>query len=164
MTARLRAQHRVGRMVVVAHSMGGLVSRQSILEDFEANATRSVALYVTISSPLGGMSSAATGVRRSPVVVHSWRGLAPGSEFLDGLYYGDVPQRAQRRRLPAHTSYHMLFGYRGDSGDGVVSIASQLREEAQEEARSLRGFDEDHTSILRSPDAIAHLNELLATL
>ena len=58
----------------------------------------------------------------------------------------------------------MLFAYRGDSGDGVVSIASQLRAEAQQEASSMRGFEEDHTSILRSPDAIAHLNALLGSL
>lgn len=164
LTTRLRTQYRIDRLAVVAHSMGGLVSRQFLLEDFERNRDPAVQLYVTISSPLGGIPSAGAGVRHSPVVVHSWRGLAPGSDFLDGLYYRDIPGRTERRRLPAHLVYHMMFGYKGESGDGIVPIASQLREEAQQEARSVRGFDEDHTSILRSPAAIEHLNRLLGSL
>jgi hypothetical protein len=59
--------------------------------------------------------------------------------------------------------YHMLFGYHGDSGDGVVPLPSQLRSEAQDEAGTIRGFDETHTGILASPEAIRYLNRLLAT-
>ena len=59
----------------------------------------------------------------------------------------------------------MLFGFHGgDSSDGVVALASQLRPEAQEEARSLRGFDATHTGILASPAAAARLGEILAEL
>lgn len=164
LVSRVRAEYGVKRLAVVAHSMGGLVTRDFLLKDFETNGSTSIPLYVTISSPLGGMPSAGAGVAHSPVVVHSWRALAPGSVFLDGLYFHDVPTNAVRRRLPAHMAYHMLFGYKEGSSDGVVPIASQLRQEAQEEARSLRGFDEDHTGILRSPDAIGHLNRILGSL
>ena len=161
---RLRVEYGFDRAAVVAHSMGGLVTRGFLLEDWETNGTKSVRTYVTISSPLGGMASAGAGVERSPVVVHSWRGLAPGSAYLDGLFYrGDVA-RGDRRRLPAHMAYHMLFGFRGASSDGVVAIASQLRPEAQEEARSLRGFDDTHVGILSDPAAIARVNEILADL
>jgi len=59
----------------------------------------------------------------------------------------------------------MLFGVKGGcSSDGVVAIASQLRPEAQEEAVSLRGFDETHTGILDSAAAAAHLNAILAAV
>jgi hypothetical protein len=58
----------------------------------------------------------------------------------------------------------MLFGFKGESGDGTVTIASQLRPEAQEEARTLRGFDETHTGIVASPAVAAHLGEILATV
>ena len=58
----------------------------------------------------------------------------------------------------------MLFGFHGDSGDGVVAIASQLRPEAQEEARSLRGFDATHVGILEDAAAISRVNEILSTL
>lgn len=161
---RLRVEHRFARAVVVAHSMGGLVSREFLLQGYESNHDPSVQLYVTISAPLGGMPSAGMGVRRSPVVVHSWRALAPGSAFLDGLYFQDASAQTVRRRLPAHMAYHMLFGFKGNSGDGTVAIGSQLREEAQQEAHSIRGFDEDHTSILRCPAASAHLNKILKAL
>jgi hypothetical protein len=60
-------------------------------------------------------------------------------------------------------AYHLLFGFRGkDSTDGIVTIKSELRYEAQEEARSMRGFRETHTSILDSPAVAARLNEILA--
>jgi pimeloyl-ACP methyl ester carboxylesterase len=164
---RLRTTFGFERAAVVAHSMGGLVTREFILHDFETNATESIRTYVTISSPLGGMASAGTGVERSPVVVRSWYGLAPRGAYLNGLFYEDAA-RTKRRRLPAHVAYHLLFGFHGGgpdgSGDGVVAVASQLRLEAQEEARSERGFDEDHTSILRSPAVAARLNEILAEL
>src|SRR5262249_37451897 len=96
---RLRTRLGFERAVGIAHSMGGLVTRAFILPDFETNATHVVRTYVTISSPLGGMPSAGWGVKTSPVVVRSWEGLAPGSAFLDGLFYADADRRV-RRRLP----------------------------------------------------------------
>ena len=163
---RLRAQYDFRRAAVVAHSMGGLVTREFVLHDHELSGSDSVRTYVTISSPLGGMASAGKGVERSPVVLGAWHGLAPKSAFLDGLYYRDAPKNTVRRKLPKETEYHLLFGYRGGgpegSGDGTVTLASELRDEAQEEARSIRGFDEDHTSVLRSAAVASRLNEILA--
>jgi pimeloyl-ACP methyl ester carboxylesterase len=163
---RLRIEYGFERAAVVAHSMGGLVTRQFLLEDYDSNATEVVQTYVTIASPFGGMSSAGAAIERSPVVVHSWRGLAPGSEFLDGLFWIDPTTKTRRRRLPHHIAYHLLFGFRSggssESGDGIVPLVSQLRPEAQEEARTERGYDESHTSILRSAAVAARLNEILA--
>src|SRR5262249_15900228 len=75
--------------VVVGHSMGGLVTRAFLLMDYERNGADVVHTYVTISSPLGGMKSAGAGIESSPIVVRSGYGLAPGSPFLDGLFYKD---------------------------------------------------------------------------
>lgn len=165
---RVRREYGFERAAVVAHSMGGLVAREFILQDHERNGTDAVRLFATISSPLGGMALAGDAVRASPVVLASWHGLAPGSPSLDGLFWEDPLAKTRRRRLPDHVAYHLLFGFRGGdrsgSSDGVVPVASELRSEAQDEARSIRGFDEDHTSILRSPEAAAHLNRLLAAL
>jgi pimeloyl-ACP methyl ester carboxylesterase len=159
---RLRVEYRFTEAVVVAHSMGGLVTRAFLLKDYERNGADVVHTYVTISSPLGGMKSAGAGVESSPVVVRSWYGLAPGSPFLDGLFYKDT-KKTERRQLPKSMAYHLFFGIRGKgSTDNVVSISSQLRYEAQEEARSIRGFRETHTSILESPAVAARLNEILA--
>lgn len=165
---RLRSQYGFERAAVIAHSMGGLVSRYFLL-DYDAKTDDDVIrTYVTISSPLGGMEQAGKGIERSPVVLKAWYGLAPGGTFLDGLFYGDLPTRHVRRKLPESIEYHLLFGFRGGSGDGsgdgIVTMASELRSEAQEEARSIRGFDEDHTSILRSPAVAARIGQILAEM
>lgn len=165
---RLESELHFPKAAVVAHSMGGLVSRGFVLRHAEVDGSRAIRTFVTISSPQGGMASAGEGVEKSPVVVRSWYGLAPGSTYLDGLFYRDAERRTQRRRLPENVAYHLFFGFagggRGGSSDGVVSVASQLRPEAQEEARSLRGFDATHTGILRDPAVTARLNEILAEL
>ncbi len=161
---RLELTLRFERAIVVGYSMGGLVARGFVLRHHETSAVDPVRTFVTISSPFGGMASAGDGVARSPVVVRSWYGLAPGSEYLDGLFYADPATRQRRRRLPDDVAYHMMFGFKGGASDGVVAIASQLRDEAQEEARTLRGYDETHAGILASPAVAAHLNAILADL
>ncbi len=159
---RLRVEYRFKEAVVVAHSMGGLVTRAFLLKDYEGNGADVVHTFVTISSPLGGMKSAAAAVESSPIVVRSWYGLAPNSPFLDGLFYKNAA-KTERRRLPESMAYHLFFGLRGKgSTDNVVTINSQLRYEAQEEARSMRGFNATHTSILESPAVAARLKEILA--
>ena len=158
---RLEVSLKFQRAVVVAHSMGGLVARGFVLRHHQTSAKDPIRMLVTISSPLGGMVSAGKGVEKSPVVVRSWYGLAPGSTYLDGLFYEDPEKRMHRRRLPDQVAYHMLFGFKGDSGDGVVQLVSQLRPEAQEEALSVRGYDETHAGILASPAVAAHLNDIL---
>jgi pimeloyl-ACP methyl ester carboxylesterase len=161
---RLRVEYRFKEAVVIAHSMGGLVTRAFLLKDYEDNHADVVHTYVTISSPLGGMKSAADGVANSPIVVRSWYGLVPGSPFLDGLFYKNS-EKTERRKLPESMAYHLLFGIVGKgSTDNVVSINSQIRYEAQEEARSMRGFRETHNSILESPAVAARLNEILAAV
>lgn len=162
---RLEVRLRFDTAVVVAHSMGGLVARGFVLRHHETSAKDPIRTFVTISSPLGGMASAGKGVEDSPVVVRSWYALAPNSEYLDGLFYADPGKRTRRRRLPDTLAYHMLFGFKGGcSSDGVVAVSSQLRAEAQEEARSLRGFDATHTGILDDPSSVAHLNAILAAV
>lgn len=163
--SRLHAKYRFDEAAVVAHSMGGLVTRDFILNYEKSSGSKAIRTYVTISSPLGGLESARSGVEDSPIVVLSWRGLAPHSKFLDGLFYSDFPENQVRRRLPDRIAYHLLFGYHGGgrsgSSDGTVVLSSQLRPEAQEEARSIRGFDETHVGILESPAVAARLNEVL---
>jgi hypothetical protein len=103
------------------------------------------------------------GVEEAPAVVRSWEDLATGSAFLDRLFH----EGPARRRLPAHVAYGLFFTYRWrsgqrtESGDCVIPLASQLRPEAQEEATTIRGFDEDHTSVLRSRAVAAALNAFL---
>ncbi len=161
----LAVRHRVERIGVVAHSMGGLVARSFILKHSAQRARPSLPVFVSISTPWDGHAAAQQGVEHAPVVVYSWRDVAPGSDFLAGLFFGDPA--SSRRHLPESISHHLLFGFRrgglgaGPSGDGVVTVASELRSEAQEDAVNVRGFDEDHVSILRSPRVSAYLTDVL---
>jgi hypothetical protein len=115
-------------------------------------------LLVTLSTPWGGHELAASGVANSPVVIPSWYDMVPGSPYQEALF---------KHNLPEHLEYHLLFSHRGQfnmmSGgntDGAVSLKSQLIYPAQERARHIRGYDEDHVGILSSPTVIEDLNRI----
>jgi hypothetical protein len=71
------------------------------------------------------------------------------------------------RPLPARIKHSLLLGHRGGrslmrhTSDGTVTLASQLRPEAQQRAHLVMGFDEDHPSILSSPRVLRTVSQLL---
>ena len=139
-------------VVIVAHSMGGLVVREALNRWRGTEREAAIGGLVTIASPLGGHPAAARGVR-APVVIPSWRDLDPASEFVRGLH---------RAPLPDGLSYHLFYTFgdprvlkRGEPSDGVVPVASQLAEPARREADEVAGFDCDHTGVLHDPAAMA---------
>ena len=169
MMDKLRLQYGMKRLVVVAHSMGGLVARGFILRYLEAAPQSAIPLYVTIATPWGGHKSAARGVRYAPAVVRSWYDMAPDSRYLRDIFYQDPDTVQRRRTFPRSLAHHLLFAFNrhsasfGASDDQVVTVASQLRAEAQREAYRLYGFDLTHTSILEAPEVAHLLNEILAS-
>jgi pimeloyl-ACP methyl ester carboxylesterase len=166
LVTRLHVRYGFRELYVVAHSMGGLVARDFILHHAAASGDY-VTRFVSIATPWSGHELARRGVEEAPAVPRSWIGVASGSEFLTRLFYDGTGAMRTRRRLPPHLKYDLLFTYRrnarrrGESDDGVISLASQLRPEAQDEAATIRGFDESHTSVLGSREAIALLRMLL---
>lgn len=158
MLTELQHRYDFGELHIVAHSMGGLVSRQYLDACERASSCSYVRSFVSISTPFGGHAAAQSGVDYSPVVMPAWRSMAPGSRFLKNLFV---------RTLPPGLPHYLLFGYRNDhliaseSGDGVISLESQLRNEAQLEAVGLRGFNENHVSILGNRDLHAYVNQIL---
>jgi pimeloyl-ACP methyl ester carboxylesterase len=146
----LETTHQLERTCIVAHSMGGLVSRGFLSYHLARGKPQSVRTLVTMASPLNGMPSAAMGVKMTPdgMVVPAWFDLAPGSDFLNFIY--ETP-------LSGEVEYHLLFGYKKGGSDGTVSILSQLREEAQAEAEVVRGFRVSHTDILTDDAAAAQV-------
>ena len=154
----LQLQYGFDELHLVAHSMGGLVSRGA-LNLCSANETcHYVTSYTTISTPWNGVASAESGVKWAPTVVPVWNDLFPKSEYVSTLF--ETP-------LPEGLPHHLLFGFRQDkfistaSSDGVIELKSQLRGEAQDQAVSIRGYDEGHTSILRSDAAIGNVLSLI---
>lgn len=147
------------RVVVVAHSMGGLVARRAINEVCAGGRPPYLAGFVAFSSPWGGMDSAASGVRNAPEVVPAWRDVATGSAFVGRLH--GTP-------LPPDLPFHLLFGWGkkgGDgpspAGDGVVRVRSQLDPRAQRAAVRTYGFEESHVGILDNAEAGKVLYALL---
>jgi pimeloyl-ACP methyl ester carboxylesterase len=153
----------VESLVIVAHSIGGLLARDVVLNR-SAHAGVDIPVLITMSSPWGGVPSAGVGVRFSPVVVDSWRDIAVGSSYLNSLF---IDADGGTRDLPASTRHYLLFSYRkswssfGLSGDAVTSVASQLLRTAQEQAYRVYGFDVSHSEILRSRGVADLLDEAL---
>ena len=143
------------RVLVAAHSMGGLVVR-----DFFRQLGRQypeivphIGWVLTVNSPMGGMPSAASGVEHSPVVVPSWRDVATGSVFVRDLLEWD---------WPAAVRFYLVFSYRSGHGDdGVVLLESQLPPKLQAEATRVFGFNASHAGVLREPAFVAWFQELL---
>lgn len=159
----LRGRYGIESMVIVGHSIGGLIARDLVLNE-SAHGGVDIPVLITLSSPWGGLSSAGFGVRLSPVVVESWRDIAVGSAYLSSLF---VDGGGGTRSLPASTRHYLLFSYRkswtsfGRSGDAVTSVASQLLRTAQEQAYRVYGFDVSHSEILTSRGASDLLDEAL---
>ncbi|MES2920018.1 MAG: alpha/beta fold hydrolase [Verrucomicrobiota bacterium] len=148
----LHQRYAFRRLDVVAHSMGGLVARDFIVRNTLTDGQNYIKTFVSFSSPWDGHEAAAMGVKYAPEVVPSWRDMQHGSGFLTTLY---------DKRLKGRVNHHLFYSYRASrspvlprENDGSVSVASELRKEAQADAVETRGFDEDHVSILSSRDAL----------
>jgi hypothetical protein len=157
---RLRLRHKFKRLYIVAHSMGGLVAGGVVNCQTESGKSDYLRLLVTLSTPWGGAEMASKGVSQSPVVIPCWYDMVPGSPYQAAIF---------SRPFPPDLEYHLFFSHRGGynvmlggNTDGTVSLRSQLIMPAQERALEVRGFDEDHGSILASPVVIERLNSILA--
>lgn len=137
-------ENKVENIHIVAHSMGGLVVEDYLNQCAEGNNCQNILSFTSISSPFTGVASAKSGVEYSPVVMPAWRDLNPESEFIRTLFI-------ENSNKPPHL---LLFGYDGkgainvESNDGVIDLSSQLRQEAQQQAAKVLGFNEGHVSIL----------------
>jgi len=156
----LHAQYGFTRMHVVAHSMGGLVARDMLAKFLHDDQTTFVRMFISLSTPWGGIAATTDGVRRSPFVIPAWIDLQPEGRFLGSLY---------TTSLKPQVEFHLLYGHRAsrfgflddDESDGTVTVESQLDDRARRDAVQVLGFEEDHDSILKSQAVIAAVNAAL---
>ena len=149
-----------GKLIVIAHSMGGMISRallNSVAQTYEVE--HGEIMFITISTPWRGHQAAQMGVDYAPAVIPSWIDMVPDSPFQQSLF---------RTPWPDSMKYYLLFSFKGGrnpftegNDDGTVSLVSQLNPSAQEAASKTFGFNEDHVSILKSPEVSEKINELL---
>lgn len=152
---KLDLKHRAKPMILVSHSMGGLVARQVVASAVEDNNQRMFKKLLTIAAPWGGNNMAGLGIKHSPVVMPCWEDMSPGSPFLS---------RWQQTPLALpHTlifAYHME-GRESESSDGTISLASQLTQVVQDNATHLLGYDATHTGILQHPLFLEEFESLI---
>jgi pimeloyl-ACP methyl ester carboxylesterase len=154
----LHRQYGFKELHVVAHSMGGLVSRGCLNLCVQNDRCGYLRSFTTLSTPWDGVASAQSGVKWAPTVVPVWNDLSPDSDFVSTLF--------DTKSLDG-VPHHLVFGFRQDnflssgSSDGVIQLSSQLRDAAQEQAWTIRGYDEGHASILRSSAVIGNVNWIL---
>ena len=165
MMQQLQDQYKFKKLVVVAHSMGGLVARNFIFKNIESSPHNSIPLFITLATPWDGHAAAKSGVEHLPSPVYSWIDIAPGSPFLTELFYTPEKPQASRRKLPQEIANHLFFGFiDNEAGDGTVSLSSELRPEAQEEATRLYGYEKSHMDILSTPEMLKTVNGLLESV
>lgn len=163
----LEMRYGIERFHLISHSMGGLVAHGFLIRRQERQSPARVPLFISLSTPWQGHSGAGLAMGSSPVVLPVWRDMAPDSEFLTQLFH-PAPGVGQTAGLPAETEMHLLFSYRGGdrltwgTSDGVITLASLLRPEAQDQAASIYGYDTTHIGILDDPAAIDRVNRILA--
>jgi len=145
------------KISIVAHSMGGLVSK-SIINNQIKSANLMVDSFISISTPWGGHKAANFGVKYTPIVIPVWTDMAQGSDFLKDIYQVE---------LPMNFRHYLVFGFKGKSltaegnSDGVISINSQLRLIVQDKASIVKGYNENHTSILKNKNMSNFVNKIL---
>ncbi|HJT61930.1 MAG TPA: alpha/beta fold hydrolase [Burkholderiales bacterium] len=144
---QLQVRYGFSSFAVVAHSMGGLVSRGFLQRYREGGGAASVPLFVSIATPWDGHKAAEWGAKAPIGSARVFTDMAPNSAYLQSLYGRDpgVP-------------HYLLY----TSNDGTVTKESQLRDAAQKGAASVEGFHETHMGVLEAAAVSARLNELLA--
>ena len=159
----LQVRHDFDEIAIVAHSMGGLVSRGAILKYFSDTQREDVEIFVSINSPFGG-SVAAKRTEDAPIEIPpSFKDMNPDSEYMTWVFYEDET-RTRFKELPGEIPHHMIMGYGGEGepyNDGAVSIESQAHVDLQEHAASVRVWNFSHVGTLHEERTVSRVNTLL---
>jgi len=149
-------------LIVIAHSMGGLIVREAINRYQGKPTENQLHLLVTMASPFGGHPAAASAEKHGLLVLPSWRDLNPNSTFIASLF---------RRPLPPFVHHDLLYAFQdpatfklGENSDGVVPLSSQLDPRAQSQASNQFGFDTTHTGILDRDDVATYVMTRMDTV
>ena len=143
-------------LIVVAHSMGGLVAL-SALNGLCADGKPPSYLkgYISFDAPYGGVEDAESGTCL-PIPVASWVDISPGSGFLEALYKG---------KATTSIPFYLFFGYEtGESSDGEIDLSSQLDHRVHLNASKSYGFNTTHEGILNDKQSRKQFLEILDVL
>lgn len=155
----LRRAYGFDELHLIAHSLGGLVSKGALNRCAQTKGCKYLRSYTTVSTPWAGVASAKSGIKWAPRVVPVWLDIDPDSEYVRTVFDTPLPEG-----LPFYLNFSFkqtsIFG--SGSSDGVIKLNSQLRLAAQDQSTDIRGFDEGHMSILSNATVIEKIYEHLA--
>ena len=152
---QIQDKYKFKKIIIVAHSMGGLVASQFI-KNFKQENPKAIKLFITVSTPWGGDKDAEWG-QKAPATIPCWNDIVPNSALIKSLSpynFDNIP-------------YYLLFTYKGDrkpfriNNDTTISIASQLKLEFQLKAKKVIGFNDHHAKILSDSKAITIIESII---
>lgn len=153
------------KIVLAAHSIGGLIALSAIDKLVAEGLPASLALFCSFSTPYAGDEAARKGIEIAPVVVPVWRDIATQSAFL---------QQLTARPFPKQLPFYLFFSFNdtsrfklGESSDGSVTLRSQLVPSMQQAATKALGFNETHSGILNceaARESFLHLLDAVTPL
>jgi pimeloyl-ACP methyl ester carboxylesterase len=157
----MKHRHGFSQCYVVAHSMGGLVSRAAINRAIADEGVNFIPKFVSISTPWGGHKAAESGIRYLKKPVPSWLDVTPGSDFLLSLYATPLPQG---------TTHHLIYGsidkkslLLGDGPhDGVVTVESETDLRVKRSTSSFTHLRREHVEILNQQECLDLVQQQLA--
>ncbi len=141
----LHTQYKFKKMCIVAHSIGGLVTR-SLLTRYKFK-DNFVNVYVTLATPWSGFEMADASQQRQHKSLPSWIDLGTQSVFL---------RRTLNARLPAAINYYLFYGKEDD-----VSAGRALDDRVLLRAQDKFGFDCNHDTILSDRLVFRKFSEIL---
>ncbi len=137
------------RLVLVAHSMGGLVTRGSLNEVKGSVGESKVELYASFATPYGGVVAANFATTSSPAIVPSWIDVASKSDYIRDLF----------PPLPSETTFKLCAANKFGNGDGTIPLESQKAPPAVKQASTVREFPDTHVGIVYDSAAIGQFTE-----
>ncbi len=151
-----RSAFRSSRLIVVAHSMGGLVALSALNELCDNGVPPYLKGFISFVSPYGGVEGAKN-AKRLPVKIPCWIDTATDSPFLIEKIY---PGKAITR-IP----FYLFFGWKtGESSDGKITLNSQLDKRVHFYASKSYGFNTMHENILNDPESRRQFLNILDVL
>lgn len=148
----------LGQIDVLAHSMGGLVSKGMIYQA-SPDVRERLRLFISIASPFGGHAAAAAGTKWAPVVAPVWWAMTPGSEYLQTIDSLDLSNGPKHHLF--YTFSHERGGERQED-DTVVSVESQLAESAQANALAIYPMADSHVGVMSNDCTLKMVPAILA--
>lgn len=124
-------------IIIIAHSMGGLITKGCILKDVEAGEMSKIKLFISLAVPHRGANLAAYG-----------KLLSKNKQIsgLDALSSVITSQNDQWIKTSLKPTVKYFYG----ANDTVVSKSSAVAVEVEE--NEITPFDEDHSSICKPRD------------